>query len=478
MTRPAHNARLRQPPGQSGAHCLMNPSRISAARTSLAGWLLTAAFTTSLAAEAPFLPLTLSLDNALQMGNEFNPRLNEAREKLVEQDGSLMMTESTRLPDIEALGLYQWEESGRSGSFGGSSDPDREQWRAGLQVRQPIYSGGRIYAAVRANRFETEALAAEITAIQSGVMTEIHRQFYDALLAREVIAVQKESINLLGRQLKLARNRFEAGAGPRFDVLQAEVRLANARPPLIRAENNYRNAIDQLRTSLGAIYSAEATPDDITIEGALVELPQALDLDEALSLAWLHRPELKAMEQRRMAAEQNLRFAHAQRSPSFGLFADYSIENDRYSPDADPLDGWRAGVEANLTLWDGGRIRGEIVRAQSRLQQTSLQHDHLRLDIELEVRNAWNRAQEAEEILTAAELVITQAEEALRLAENRYGVGALTQLDVLSSQLEFTKAKLDRITAVHDYNVALVELERSVGRLPGASVLDPDSNPD
>lgn len=422
------------------------------------------------------MPSRLNLAQAIRLAYENNPVINEAREKIVEQDGRLMSTESALLPNIGAYGLYQWDEEERLGGFGGpdSAAPDQEFWRAGVDLTQPLYSGGLLNATVRARRFETAALQSEVIAAQSRILANVHRNFFGAMLAREVVVVQKESIKLLDQQLSLASNRYAAGAGARFDVLQAEVRLANAQPTLIRAQNNYRIAIDQLRTSLGAVYGPESHPDAIELEGSLTGGNGLMALDVALAEAMDNRPELVALARRRDAAEQDVRRARAQRSPSVDLFANYGLEHDRNDPDGDPLQGFEAGVQARLSLWEGGRIKGEVAQAKSRFEQAKLREQAARLNAELEVRNAWNKAHEAEQILTAAEFVIKQAEEALRLAENRYSVGAITQLDVLSSQLEFTQAKLNQVTALHDYHVALVELEQAVGRIPGRDFLAAD----
>lgn len=418
------------------------------------------------------IPHHLDLARSIQLAYDHNPVINEAREKLVEQAGRLESTESLRFPKVNLSGLYQQDDNDRLGMFGGpGSEPDDKYWRAGVDLTQPLYSGGLLDSTVEARRLETRALESDSVATQSRVLANVHRNFYGALLAREVITVQLESISLLEQQLTLARNRFDAGAGARFDVLQAEVRLANAQPVLIRAQNDYRLAVDQLRTSLGARYGDATGPDDIALEGGLADDHSLLELDEALDEAMRQRPDLAAQAKRREAATQDLRRARAQRYPSLDLFANYGLEHDRYAADADPLEGWQAGITAKLQIWEGGRIRGEVAQAGSRLEQARLREDASRLVAELEVRNAWNKAREAREIMAAAGLVIKQAEEALRLAENRYGVGAITQLDVLSSQLEFTQAKLNRITAVHDYNVALVELDHAIGRIPGRQYL-------
>ena len=76
-------------------------------------------------------------------------------------------------------------------------------------------------------------------------------KFYNVLLAREKVKVQEENVALFQRQLQDAQNQFKAGAVSNFEVLRAQVALANAQPDLIAARNNFRIAIEQLRQSLG-----------------------------------------------------------------------------------------------------------------------------------------------------------------------------------------------------------------------------------
>jgi len=421
----------------------------------------------------PVLPTVLDLETAIEIANSYNPEINEARERINEQSGVLTASKSTRLPNISGFGLYQIEEDTRSGSFGGPIAPDKESWRYGVGVTQPLYYGGVLSSSIRSRMFELKAREYQLVSVQDRVISEVYRKFYDALLARETIVVRKESMILLENQLTLSKNRFEAGAGAKFDVLQAEVRVSNARPPLIRAQNEYVVTIDDLRTSLGAIYAENETPTNIVLTATKSTPPKAPPLNDAIAIAVTNRPEiLDAMMQREAAREWLDRTRH-QRSPRIGLFADYTVENDRFSETSDTLEGWVAGVEASLSIWDSGRIKGETAQAQSQYDQTKLREEALRLAIELEVRTAWNQAAEAREILDASEQVINQADEALRLAENRYSAGAITQLDVLSSQLELTQAKLEKITAERNYTIALIELQRATGTLiPPVAAVD------
>src|SRR5205823_11038631 len=111
---------------------------------------------------------------------------------------------------------------------------------------------------------------------------------------RALIDVQGESIHLLERQLGDQENRFKAGTVPRFNVLQAEVALANARPALIRARNN--SNIDELRLAklLGIEYET-ARPGTAPIHpvGELSTAEQALPVPVAIDMAKERRPFLK-----------------------------------------------------------------------------------------------------------------------------------------------------------------------------------------
>lgn len=113
-------------------------------------------------------------------------------------------------------------------------------------------------------------------------MLAVHQSWYAVLLAREQVVVREASIQLLEKQLKQSRDRFETGSVSRFDLLRAEVALASGRPPYIRAKNEYRLAIVDLLQVLG-LEAPEGT--DPEIRGDLVYDPVDMDLAKALSIA-------------------------------------------------------------------------------------------------------------------------------------------------------------------------------------------------
>src|SRR5690606_3669513 len=105
-----------------------------------------------------------------------------------------------------------------------------------------------------------EAAKLELEAVINAALLDVRTRFYTVLVARERIKVQEQNVELLRRQLQDVRNRFEAGTVSNFEVLRAEVAVANAQPPLISARNNFRLAIDDLRQALGF-----STTDDANV---------------------------------------------------------------------------------------------------------------------------------------------------------------------------------------------------------------------
>src|SRR5581483_1707479 len=114
-----------------------------------------------------------------------------------------------------------------------------KSWQVTIEARQLIYSGGRVTAAIRAAKFQRDSAYWSLRDVVDTVVATTRRQFYAVLLNRELITVREESVRLLQNQLGDQQQRFDAGTVPRFNVLQAEVQLANARPDLIAARNNY-----------------------------------------------------------------------------------------------------------------------------------------------------------------------------------------------------------------------------------------------
>ena len=134
---------------------------------------------------------------------------------------------------------------------------------------------------------------------------------------------------LLQEQLQNAKNRFEAGASSSFEVLRAEVALANAQPALIQARNAFRLAIEELRQALGFVNiegdNLKKVPEFV---GELKAEPTSFDLKSSLEAARTNRPELARLSKLEAAREQGRTTCWNMRRNNFDIYLRVLLETD------------------------------------------------------------------------------------------------------------------------------------------------------
>lgn len=416
---------------------------------------------------SPDVPDTLDLQTAIRYALDNNFAIRQAKERIREQEGLIVEVKAQALPNATVDSLYTKNADELSSDRGGTpgSNPSTQNWQIALNVRQILYAGGGIKAALSAQSALREAALLDLQATINAALFEVRTRFYNVLLGREQIKVQESNIQLLGEQLQIARNRFQAGASSNFEVLRAEVAEANAQPALIRARNSYRTAIDQLRQSLGYSNSrAENARKVPELVGSLDFTPVSFELEPSLIAARTNRPELRRLARLEDARTAGVRNAQAGYYPDLSLIGGYQFRKNNFSNRfSDSLDGWTIGLQSQWAVFDGRATSGRVAQARSQLRQSQLLTAESTLGVEVEVRTALSSLQEAAELANAATKVVAQAEEALRLANARYSAGTVTQLDVLQSRNDLTESRINQLQANYSYNVAVAAMRRAVG---------------
>ena len=112
----------------------------------------------------------------------------------------------------------------------------------------------RLYYGIKGGSAAYDSAFFSLRSTVDNVVSQVINQFYQVVLNRALIVAQEQNVALLQQQVKDQQNRYDAGTVPRFNVLQAEVQLANALPPLIQAQNAYRISTYQLVRLLGMDY--------------------------------------------------------------------------------------------------------------------------------------------------------------------------------------------------------------------------------
>ena len=417
-----------------------------------------------------WLTRPLSLADALNTALSQNATLLKAKNDLQASHGLVVQTRAVALPLVQATGKYTDNEitTVPTVSFGPGVaylPLPHENWNAGVQIVQSVYEGGRLRAAIKAATATQQQALAQYNTVVADTLLNVRLAYYDVLLAAQQIVVHEASVELLQKELEDQQHRFDAGTVPKFNVLRADVAVANERPNLIHARNQYRIAKNNLSNLLGYNLPREVWEDlPLNLTDGLDTAPWNVVLPDAIEHALQWRPELVALRKQVELQDLNIINARAGYKPTVQVFAGYGWFNNSFGSEVgNELNGWNAGAQVSWNLFDGLLTRGKVIQAKA-------QYDHAKTDladqlrqIELAVRTAYSDFIEARETLDSQQKVQAEADEALREANARADAGTGTQLDVLDAQTSLTQARTTLVQAQHDYVAARARLERAIG---------------
>lgn len=424
---------------------------------------------TSNIAVTNILSRPLSRHDAVEIAMRQNSAILRGRADLRASHGVQMQLRSTALPRVAVTGFYNAKDPALVNQpFLNSSNTfafPSQQWQADAQIQQPLYAGGRITSSLRSAKLTREQAMLSFQATVADALLATRVAYDDVLVAQQQILVQEASVKLLSNELEDVKRRFEAGTVPRFNVLRAEVEVANARPRLITARNQFRIAKNNLVNQLGYTLPRGVVDDiPLRLTDALHAEPMDIDLASAVGKALQQRPELGALHKTERLRHEDIIYARAAYRPSLQGFAGYQALSPTFTDDLTAnLHGWEGGVSMSWSPWDGGLTSGKIIESEARHERSIVDIQDEQRQIELEVRTYYSQFVEAQETLESQKKVQEQAEEALRLAEARMHAGTGTQLDVLNAQTSLTDARTTQVQALHDYSVARSRLLRSIG---------------
>ena len=385
----------------------------------------------------PGCALALSLQEAIGLAQGGNPDLAQSRAEVEAADGRLVQARSGRLPTITLSG-----ETGRGrtdlGGFFGFGQADVSPRAAALEVRQPIFAGGAIGAAVDRARQGRNAAFAQATGEKALLSVQVAEAYVAVLTAREVLALNQAQLQQMAETVRQAELRFKGGETTRSDLAMAHARHAEAQAGIARTRGEVARAEAHFSSVVGV------SPDQLEALPAPPPIPRSLD--EALSLALKNNPGLQAAEAQSRAAEAGVRFARADRLPSLAVTATASTARDQFFPGY-RADGVTVGVQGRWTLFSGGMVSGRIEEAVAGASGARARVESARAQVRETVIGAWGDAETSKALLKAAQDQAEATASALESVRNEVRVGQKPTLDLLDAQREMLAARSAVVSA-------------------------------
>jgi outer membrane protein TolC len=404
----------------------------------------------------------LGIDDAVSTALQKNPEILAAIQQIRLTRGQMVQVRAALLPTLQvAPGYNVQSDTLANPGFDFGLVNNNQAWNVAIQINQNIWSGWKNQANFSAARLANDSAFYSLRQTIDKVVADTKKLFYDVIFNRALIRVREESVAVLQSQLQDQQSRFEAGTVPRFNVLQAEVALANAIPPVIQARNALRISQFALVKQLGLDYPSDPALVPIDVLGQLDYNPIKIDLAKSVFTALTRNPSLKVQRQNILIGNEQLKAALSGFQPTLNATAGYQAFSVPTSSSLDDaVNGLFFGVTGSWNIFDGLATVGATQAARASLQQSMINYDNGARGIELDVQRAVSNLIEAQEVIDSQRANVVQATEALRLSRERLDAGAGTQLDVLNAQVSLLQAQTTELEGRFRYITALAEYNR------------------
>jgi len=318
------------------------------------------------------------------------------------------------------------------------------------------------------NRIGAARASREVAELNHGwsrelVIQNVATAYYDLLRYVKLREVAVETRDQAQAELERTETYFRLGSAAKSEVLQQRVRLEQTRYDLVVADNMVEKAAADLAYAMN-----QPLAESVSVDTSPLFTEMALeDVGNLYAEALEQRLDLASSRLGVEASRHDASAASGALLPRVDAFGRFSRSNNEspYRFGSQTSESWVFGAQASWDIFNRYQnwTNRSKARAQARIAEYQMQQAEL--DAQLEVRQFHNAMRNAMEKHRVSQETIVQAEEELRLAKERFRVGAGTQLDRITAEVNLASARADEVQAVCDYLIARVQLYRAVGRL-------------
>lgn len=406
-----------------------------------------------------------TLDQAWTAALQIDQGLGATFEELRSHEAAVAAARSERWPTLALQSSYRLRSDEPSFvvdasalGAGINTQPylQRDEFATRAAVRWPLLTGGRTRNTIASAQSGLDAAAFQVELHRQELKLQVALEYIEVLRSARLLEVARRQWQHVAAHARDVKKLREHGRVSQNDMLAAEVSLADARITMLQAGHRLQVARHAYNRRLGRSLD---TPVRLA---ALPKPPPPGSPDQLVSQAVARRPELAIIDAEAAHLRHEASRLQSQRRPQLHLEAAYRFQENRFqTPEG-------LSSAAILGVWepfDGGRTRHLADSLLAQVSALELRRADLQSHIRLDVRRLHLERIETTHRIDVARKAIDQADENLRVARERYRLGAGTNTEVLDAISLRQRALRQFHGAVYDALSADIRMRRAVGQL-------------
>ena len=398
-----------------------------------------------------------TLEECIGIALTENTTLARAREDLMGADADVMSGWSGVLPHV-----YAGATASDNLLVTEGAEVKSEGLTGDIRLSQTLFDGSTFARIAGVHRSRTAAeLSLEFT--RREIVFQTKQAYYGLLRAVQLRDVQDEAVELAREQLRKTQSLFDLGSASKSDLLKAQVQIGQAELAFIAVDKAAKIAQAGLALTLGIDVTTEIEAVDPP-EDSLEEEITDFDIEAAIS----SRPDIKAWEESVMAARRSLLSSQAGWWPELSLAMSYSRGvgshwlGDLFE-DASENYARSTSVSLSLPIFNGLATKASVDGSRSLLRSYEISLRNARLTAAYEIESARLSAEEGRRSVEVAGQSVLQAEEDLRVSEERFRLRAASMLELIDARIAYSRARAELVNARFNYEIAKAELKLALG---------------
>jgi outer membrane protein TolC len=249
----------------------------------------------------------------------------------------------------------------------------------------------------------------------------------------------------------------QAGVAPAIDTLRAQVEYQTRQQQVIQAANDFAKQ----KISLARVIGLAPRQEFELAERAPYDPVPIPDVETSVQRAYTMRSDYKAAHDRLVAAQLERSAARAGYYPTLDVAGNYG---EIGATPGDVLPTYTVMGTLNVPIFQGGKVHGDVLKADAALRQAEAQLADVRALIDQDVRNALLDLKSSSDQVAVSQSSVKLADQALMQSQDRFSAGVTDNLEVVQAQEAVAVAHENLISSLYLNNLAKVSFARALGR--------------